>query len=213
MAKSSAQLNAEIQAAINGSKDGILARRKTFDGKAIMLWSDGSLTWALGSVIKGSPNARTAAGIEEAVRAGWLVLGEVEVHDADDVSRLIGAARKVVHRASVHGTQANPGDVRAELFKAAPLKPHWTTLEADRDGKPTVRVWRLPRMSHPGLAVWDGLRNASRGRYEVMMEARAGGLGQRSGGGTYVTTGVRFHDLATLAKYLAKYNLLTKASS
>jgi len=130
------------------------------------------------------------------------VLGEVSIVNADDVSRLIAAARKVAHKGG------NPGDVRTEFHKASPLKPVWAVLEADRAGTPTVRVWRLPRMTHPGLAVWDTLRNASRGRYEVMTESRAGGLGQRSGGGTYVTTGVRFHDFAQLAKYLRETSRL-----
>ncbi len=121
---------------------------------------------------------------------------------------LIEAARKVVRRAIARGVQANPGDVRAELFRKAPLKPHWTTLEADRDGNPTLRVWRLPRLSHPGLAVWDTPRNASRGRYEVMTEVRAGGLGQRSEGVTYATTGIRFRDLEKLSQYLRETSSL-----
>lgn len=196
MAKSSAQLDAEIKAVIDGAKDGIIARGKTYDDKVVLLWSDGSLTWALGSAIKGSPNARTAAGIKEAVTAGWLVMGEVSIFNADEITRLIEAARKVARKGG------SPGDVRAAFAKQAPLKPHWTTLETDRDGKPTIRVWRLPRISHPGMAVWDTPRNASRGRYEVMVEVRAGGLGQRSGGGTYGTTGFRFRDLDKLSQYL-----------
>jgi hypothetical protein len=205
MAKSAAQLDAEIKAALNGAKRGILARRKTADDKAVLLHADGTLTWALGSAIKGSPNARTAAGIEEALDAGWIVMGEVELYDADEVPRLIEVARKAARRG---GEARLPGNVRAAFHKQAPLKPHWTTLEADRDGKPTIRVWRLPRMSHPGLAVWDTPRNTSRGRYEVMTEARAGGLGQRSGGGTYATTGVRFHDLNKLSQYLRETSAL-----
>jgi hypothetical protein len=205
MAKSSAQLNAEIKAALNGAKHGILARRKTADDKVVMLHADGTLTWALGSAIKGSPNARTAAGIEEALTAGWLVMDNVELYDADDVPRLIAVTRKVAHQGGNHG------DVRRAFAKQPPLKPHWTTLEADRDGKPTIRVWRLPRMSHPGLAVWDTLRNASRGRYEVMMEVRAGiGPGRRSEreSGTYATTGVRFNDLDKLSQYLRETSQL-----
>lgn len=196
MTKSKAQLDAEIKAALNGARDGILARGKTYDDKVVLLWSDGSLTWALGNVIKGSPNARTSDGIKEALAAGRLVMGEISIYNADEVTRLIEVARKVARKGG------NPGDVRSGFGKQAPLKPHWTTLEADRGGKPTIRIWRLPRMTHPGLAVWDTLRNASRGRYEVMAEVRLGGLGQRSGGGTYATTGVRFHDLTKLSQYL-----------
>ncbi len=97
---------------------------------------------------------------------------------------------------------------RIQESKQAPLKPHWTTLETDRDGKPTIRVWRLPRTSHPGMAVWDTPRNASRGRYEVMVEVRAGGLGQRSSGGTYGTTRLRFRNLDELSQYIRETSQL-----
>jgi hypothetical protein len=208
--KTKAQIDAEIKAALNGAENGILARRKTYDDKVVLLWSDGSLTWALGNVIKGSPNARTADGIKEALAAGWLVMGEISIVMSSEVPRLIESARKAVRRARARATYAIPGDVRAEFFKDAPLKPHWITLETDRDGKPTIRVWRLPRMTHPGMAIWDTLRQANRGRYEVMTEKRAGGLGQRSSDGTYATTGVRFHDLDKLSKYLRETSALTK---
>lgn len=207
MGKSPAQLDAEIKAALNGAKHGIIGRAKTYDDKVVLLHSDGTLTWALGNAIKGSPNARTAAGIEEARTAGWLVLGEVSIVDAADVPRLIAAARKIARKGGL------PGDVRREFHKAVPLKPHWATLETDRSGKPTLRIWRLPRMTHPGLAVWDTLRDTSRGRYEVMTESRAGGLGQRSGGGTYMTTGVRFHDLNQLARYLRETSGMARKDS
>ncbi len=178
-------------------RDEVIAQRKTFDDKTVALWSDGSITWGrMGTVIKGSPNARTDAQIEQALAAGWLALGEVELCDADEVPGLIGAARKV---AAKGGT---PGDVRREFAKDAPLRPIWEVLEADRNGRPTLRVWRLPRLTHPGMAVWDTARTAHLGRYEVMTEMRGAVLGRRSTGGTYAPTGVRFHDLTKLAKYL-----------
>jgi hypothetical protein len=204
--KTAAQLDAEIKAAFNGAKHGVLARRKTADDKVVLLHADGTLTWALGSAIKGSPAARTAAGIEEALTAGWIVLGEVELFDAAEVPHLIETARKAAHRG---GESTLPGNVRKAVHRDKPIKPHWVTVETDRAGNPTLRVWKLSRMSHPGLAVWDSLGH-HRGRYEIMQESLAGGLGQRSGGGTYAPTGVRFHDLNALSKYLRETSQLMK---
>ena len=197
--KSSAQLDREIAASLaKKPKDEIVARRKTSDDKEVALWSDGSLTWGRWNVIKGSPHARTPAQIEEALRAGWLVMGEIELYDAEEVPRLIEVARKVARRGG------DPGDVRAEFAKGAPLRPLWTIQEADRDGRPQVRVWRLPRLSHPDLAVWDEVRGSrGRGRYQVMREISRGS-------GTYASTGVQFHDLASLQKYLRETSQLGK---
>lgn len=176
-------------------KDEIIARRKTYDDKAIALWSDGSLTWGgIGRTIEGSPNAKTPAAREAALKAGWLVLGEVEVYDAEDVPRLIKAARKVAAKNGL------PGDLRREFWKDVPLRPHWETYQTDRDGKPTIRTWRLPRMSHPGLVVWDRVTGAK--RYEVMHTLSG------RGSSTLATTGVRFDTLPELAKYLRETSAL-----
>jgi hypothetical protein len=203
----SAQLDREIAAALAKKADEIIARRKTADDKAVALWSDGSLTWGgVGTVIKGSPHARTAAQIEEALAAGWLVMGEVEAYDADEVPRLIEVARKVARRGGL------PGDVRGEFAKSAPLKPLWTVIEADRDGRPLVRAWILPRITHPGMAVWDEVRGSGgRGRYQVMREVTRGVPGQIRGGrgsGAYESTGFQFHDLAKLSQYLRETSQL-----
>ncbi len=193
--KTPAQLDAEIKAAFNGAKNGILARRKTADDKVVLLHDDGTLTWALGNAIKGSPNARTAEQIEEALTAGWIVMGEVEIHDADEVSHLIEVARAAARRG---GDATLPGNVRKAIWKDAPLKPHWVTLEADRDGRPLVRVWNLPRLSHPGVAIWDEARGSGgRGRYQVMRQHD-----RNRGRDTFVPTGIQFSDLAALSKYL-----------
>lgn len=189
--KSPAQLEREIAESLaKKPKDEIIARRQTADGKEVALWSDGSLTWGRWNVIKGSPQARTPAQIEQALQAGWLVIGEIELYDSNEVPRLIEVARKIARRGG------DPGDVRAEFAKSAPLRPQWTVQEADRDGRPRVRVWRLPRLSHPGLAIWDETRGSrGRGRYQVMRE-----IGRSSG--TYEPTGIQFHDLASLQKHL-----------
>lgn len=190
--------NSRVRSHMNKApaKDEVIARRKTYDDKAIALWSDGSLTWGgIGRTIDGSPNAKTPAAKEAALKAGWLVIGEVEVYDAEDVPRLIKAARKVAAKNGL------PGDLRREFWKDAPLRPHWETYQTDRNGKPTIRTWRLPRVSHPGLVVWDRVTGAK--RYEVMHM-----LGR--GSSTLATTGVRFDTLPELATYLRETSALAR---
>lgn len=169
----------------------VLTRRKTSDGISIQLWTDGTLTAGLGVVIKGSPNARTPDQVKAALAIGRLVMGDVELYERDEVPTLIAAARKVAARG---GT---PGEMREVITKGERPKIHpvWTTQETDRDGRPTLRVWRLPRLTHPGLAIWNEVRGSrGRGRYQVMKEI--------GNSGTYAPTGVQFHDLDKLAEYL-----------
>lgn len=179
-------------------KPEVIARRKTADDKAVSLWNDGSLTWGAWNVIKGSPNARTDAQIREALAAGWLVMGEIELYDAEDVPRLIEVTRKVARQGG------DSGDVQREFAKVAPLKPHWQVQETDRTGRHTVRVWRLPRLSHPGVVIWDEVRGSHGARYRVMTEIME--RGRRSG--TLADTGVRFNDLTSLSKYLRETSQL-----
>lgn len=160
-----------------------IATRKTASGSIIHLWPDGEITWALGLCIEGSPHPRTDAARDLALRAGWLVMGEVELYDDDEVTALIRAARWAAARG------LGPGGMRARLHAPVTLRPIWETLGADRSGRPTLRVWRLPRLRWPGLAVWH-----ERGRYSVMREI------QRSG--TYAPTGVELRTLAEVTEYL-----------
>lgn len=153
----------------------IIARRSTYDGKHVLLWDDGGLTWALGYAIRGSSRPRTEAGVRLARIAGRLVLGDVCLYHADDVPDLIRAARWAAARGAL------PGDMRKRYSEITALKgpmPQWTVLSADRDGRSTVRVWRLPRLGGwEGLAVWH-----ERGRYEIVREVQ-------HGTGTYESTG------------------------
>jgi hypothetical protein len=140
--------------------DTIIARRSTFDGKHVCLWSDGSLTWALGLTIKGSANPRTAEQRELALRTGWLVLGDVEIHNADEVSALVRAARWTAERTGL------PGDMRTRLAALhAPSMPGtWSEVTVDHRGVTLERVWRFPRLSvYADFAIWH-----VRGRYRVL---------------------------------------------
>ena len=164
----------------------IIARRTTFDSKVVTLWSDGDLTFALGRGIPGLRFPRSALGL----RAGWLVMGEVELYDASEVAMLAKAALESAKRGEL------PGELRARLrskirkerqsgkaesgkVRGLGLVPKWTVLEADRDGRPTLRVWKLPRLIYGGLAVWH-----ERGTFEIMREAPPHS-------GTYAPTGFK----------------------
>ncbi len=163
-----------------------MARRLTADGVAVELWSDGPVTGRMGFALSGVPVARpSAAGLSTALAAGWLLMGEVELYDAEEVGGLYEACRWAAARG------LGPGEVRA---RAAALKitPNWEVLSADRDGRPTERVWRLPRLGRwAGLAVWD--RCGASQRYEVMSCDRDG---------VCMPTGFAFGRLADLSAHL-----------
>lgn len=169
------------------NKPEVIATRETAEGHSIKLWSDGSLTWTMNQYVAGSPRARTPKNVELALRAGWLVLGDVELYNDSEVPSLVEAARWAAE------SGLGPGEVReraGKILSSAPvLHPTWTVLEADRDGFPTVRVWRLPRIRWPGLAVW-----LERGTYTICRQ-----LGRSD---TYESTGFAFTNLADVSTFL-----------
>ncbi len=169
-----------------------IAKRLTADGIAVILWSNGPVTGRMGFALDGVPVARPATEEARAVAlaAGWLLLGEVALYDYADLGALYAACRWTAERGG------GPGAVRARLAAlAAPaVRPVWEVYQTDRDGRPTVRVWLLPRVRWPGLAVWDHVSVGARGaRYELFHV-------DRDGVGT--TTGLRFARLADLARHL-----------
>lgn len=185
------------------AKPHAIARRATADGKTVRLWDDGSLTWAFGHRVSGSAHPRTAEQRRLALAAGWLVLGELELWDSDEITPLVKAARWVAERGG------QPGDVRARLrAMAAPkFSPVWTVEATDRDGRPTARMWRLPRLTHPGLAVWD--ESHPGGRYSVWQQARGLALGRSTDlHDTFAPTGVRVKTLRALFAYLVETSSL-----
>lgn len=165
----------------------IVARRSTADGKSVLLWSHGHLTWRFGEYVRGSAHPRTATQVAAALAAGWLLLGDVELWEAEEVPTLAAAARQVAARSGL------PGDLRkrmAELLEPAGPVPHWTTYQTDRDGKPTVRVWRLPRLTHPGIVVWH-----EKGLYSVLLH-------HRGSSDTFNDTGFVFSTVRELRRHL-----------
>jgi hypothetical protein len=177
------------------SKPEVVAKRKTADGKRVVLWSDGSISGRMGYQLKGVPmtkNPLTPRGV------GWLFMSEVELYDSSELSKLYKAAKKVAKRGG------NPGDVRREVGKLlkkgkAPKRPkiRWEVTQTDARGNPIERVWVPSRFQWPGIVVYDHVNRGSRhgGRYEVMTRVS----GSRN---TYRTTGMAFGKLADVFKYL-----------
>jgi hypothetical protein len=196
-------MNATTTACTCGNtKPHVIARRSTSDGKHVCLWDDGQLTWALGYSIKGGMNPKTDEQRDRARTVGRLVLGEVELFTAAEVSELIAAARWAAARDGL------PGTVRKRLAdqrrKAALPKPMWRTMSTDRNGKPTERVWVLPRLSPwRDHAVWDE-RN-SRGRYHLHILCTRSVVGVRvSADPAYEPTGASFDTLDALLTWMAE---------
>lgn len=79
------------------TKAEILSTRRTADGYTVGLWSDGCVTSGyLHQCVKGSGVARTAEAVAANVRAGWLLLGEVELYDRAELPTMLRAARRAV---------------------------------------------------------------------------------------------------------------------
>lgn len=146
----------------------IIARRRTADSVGVCLWSDGAISGVLGFKLPGVPmrRPRTAEARDRALCAGWLLLGEVELWDLSEVPALYRAAEKAARGDRLPGTLR---DLMAQAEKPA-IALSWTVTSADRNGRPTERQARLPRLRWPGMAVIDycGTVGSARGRYVLV---------------------------------------------
>lgn len=163
----------------------IVARRTTADGAEIVLWSDGDLTRPLGFAIPGVGRLSDRA---LALRSGRLVLEDLCLYQLSEVSTLVKAARWAARRDSLPGTMRARFD---DVTRSRGPRLVWTTIQADRDGRATVRVAKLPRLLYGrGYAVFH-----ERGRYDVVRE-------NPLGSGSYENTGFRARTLRELGSVL-----------
>jgi hypothetical protein len=174
----------------------VVARRVTEDGVFVEIWSDGAITGRAGSRLPGLriTRARSAPAHERARRAAWLVGDEVCLYGIAELPRLVLAARRVAARG---GT---PAEVRRAY--AAMCEPRlvltWNVYQADRDGRPVVRVAKLDRMRWPGMVIWH-----EAGRYEIMLERRGSSpSGHRLPDPVLESTGLAFRSQRALRAYL-----------
>lgn len=160
-----------------------IARRRTCDNIGVILWSDGTLTSFVGS-IKGLPYRQSARAT---LQAGWLFMGEVELWNYNELDTLYKACVWVAAHDGL------PGSVRAFLNKPAPLRPNWIVAATDNRGTPTERIWRLPRLRWPDLAVFDTC--SAKKRYAIYVRIH-------NSNETYSPTGFVFATLSELQAHL-----------
>jgi hypothetical protein len=180
-------------------KPHVIARRNTYDDKHVLLWDDGSLTFALGYAIRGAWCKPGPHNRDRALKAGWLTMGEVCLYEADELPDLVHAARWVADRSGL------PGDVRsrfAAVRNKPTLQPAWQVTSTDRNGKSTERVWRLPELSPwAGHAVFDlGSRGRHHGRYDLMRRI----AGRSRQDETYLSTGMQFGSQRDLLRWMSE---------
>lgn len=78
----------------------VIARRKSFDGVTVKLWSDGAVTLGI-NLLAADSRTRSSYETQKNVDAGWLAMGEVELYDAAEVRKLVQTARVAVRQASL----------------------------------------------------------------------------------------------------------------
>lgn len=158
-----------------------IATRRTAQDSIVHLYPDGTLAWATGRIIWGPRRGSSTQHI--ALAAGWLLMGDVELYDDAEVAALAAAARWSVERC------LGVAGMRQRFHRPRGMRPVWTTLEMDRDGYPTCRCWRLPRLRWPGTVVFH-----EHGVYSLWSE-----IGRS---GTCAPTGIRFSTLRQLCAHL-----------
>lgn len=177
----------------------VISKGKTADGVGVTLWSDGAVTGRMGYALKGVPIVRpkTQAKRDAAIRAGFMLMSDLTLYDASELGAAYKAYRWAADRNKNHGqARARFSDGgKKPKGKVSGLKPKWTVLSADRDGKSTERVWRLPRIRWPGLVVLDhhSKGHGGRERYELMSIDRTELM---------TPTGFSFKNLSDLEKHL-----------
>lgn len=178
----------------------VIAHRMTSDDRVVEVYEDGVVTGGDGVRIPGIPirRVRDPRTWDLQRTAGNLFAGEVCLYTYDELPLLYRMCERAAR------LDGRPGTVRrlfGEAEKAVQRIPlAWSTIAADRDGRPRERCAMLSRLRWPGLAVWDfcGSHGSVGGRYAVMSRLRRG----RHADDSFTDTGARFHTLDALFVYL-----------
>ena len=91
----------------------VIARRHTYDGQLVQIWSDGALT-----VGPESGNRIVARRMSRMV--AWLVAGDVSVFTASELPGLVKAARKAVDMHEREPHRVLERDLRRIMLAYAP---------------------------------------------------------------------------------------------
>lgn len=96
-----------------------IAKARTFDGKVLLLWPDGLVTFGSGFGIPGVGASRYRYAQRQDVEAGRAVLAEAEIFDAAEIGPALRAVRKLWRGWNWHGRAPQPGHVRHVMHQAA----------------------------------------------------------------------------------------------
>lgn len=185
-----------IPCACGLARDHVLAWRRTADGRAVLLHSTGAVTGVDCLPLDGVPAARprTAEARRRDLAAGWLVVGEAGLYDADELPALYATARRLAAR----DLGATPGELRAAFAEAE------DNARLDRVARQIrwlhvcegLYEGRLPRLRWPDLVV-----SREGGRYDVCVVVGRLGAGGRIAE-VAEPTGRVFASLRDLARWL-----------
>ena len=186
------------------TKPHVIMRRMTADGIEVNLWEDGAVTGALGMGLLGVPLARpkTQEAIDRARAIGYLMLGDICIHDREDLADLYAAAKRAAARDRLPGTMRRIfREIREERTRLH-LVLRWHTTRANNRSEVTERWARLPADRWPGLVVFDfcGSEGSNQGRYQVWHRIHS-----RDKDETVSFTGIAFRTLRELFDHLDTY--------
>jgi hypothetical protein len=121
----------------------VIARRKTFDGIAVQLWSDGAVTCGINTYVAMAP--RSAHGRRNAVKAAWLMAGEVALYDHAELRGLVLAARKAVEQPTLQPETY----LRAVMRGAKFVRSGAVIRHASACPCPECTEWRAAALKRP----------------------------------------------------------------
>jgi hypothetical protein len=84
----------------------VVKSANTADNKRVCLWSDGMVTGLFGHRLSGIPARRgkDAASVQRNLKAGRLLLGDVELYDVSEIGDLYAAAERAAKLDGQPGT-------------------------------------------------------------------------------------------------------------
>jgi hypothetical protein len=98
--------------------DHIIAKRRTSDGKTVLVWSDGVVTFGFGFRVNGAGRARQAYVRRLNVEAGWIVADVAELVTSDELPRAVELARLEVRADFRTGTAIDRARIGRRILAA-----------------------------------------------------------------------------------------------
>lgn len=111
-----------------------IARATTDDGKTLLLFADGMVTFGMGYAIPGIGASKDAEVTRANLAAGWWLISDACLYTSAEVSKALKAARKLA-RVELSATPGAFREAAERALKPAPKAPAKPRREA-HDGRP-----------------------------------------------------------------------------